>query len=146
VTQESDRQYTHTAKGCYGCGEDNEHGLRLRPYHDGEWIVAEYTAEKRHRGFSRVVHGGVIAALLDEILTCASSIAMDELAATVGLEVEFKAPMIIGERYLIRARHLGGKEGRHSSEGEITSESGKVIARGRGHFIMLTPERAKKFL
>ena len=141
-----DRKYTHTSPGCYGCGEDNPEGLQLRPYHDGEWIAADYEAQPRHRGFSRVVHGGVIAALLDEIVTCAASIAMNQLAATVKIEVEFLTPMMLGKKYVIRARHLGPDGKTHLAEGELVDEEGRTIARARGRFIALDKERAKKFL
>jgi uncharacterized protein (TIGR00369 family) len=141
-----DRKYTHTSPGCYGCGADNDAGLQLRPYHDGEWIAADYEAVPRHRGFSRVVHGGVIAALLDEIVTCAASIAMNELAATVKIEVEFLSPMLLGGKYVIRAHHLGPDGKTHLAEGEIVDDAGKTIARARGRFIVLSADRAKKFL
>jgi uncharacterized protein (TIGR00369 family) len=141
-----ERKYTHTSPGCYGCGEDNAAGLQLRPYHDGDWIAADYEATARHRGFSRVVHGGVIAALLDEIVTCAASIAMNQLAATVKIEVEFLAPMLIGKKYVIRAHHVGPDGKTHLAEGEILDDKGKTIARARGRFIELSPDRAKNFL
>ena len=141
-----ERKYTHTSPGCYGCGEDNAGGLQLRPYHDGDWIAADYEATPRHRGFSRVIHGGVIAALLDEIVTCAASIAMNQLAATVKIEVEFLAPMLIGKKYVIRAHHVGPDGKTHLAEGEIIDDKGKTIARARGRFIELSPDRAKNFL
>jgi uncharacterized protein (TIGR00369 family) len=141
-----ERKYTHTSPGCYGCGADNPSGLQLRPYHDGDWIAADYEAKPHHRGFSRVVHGGVIAALLDEIVTCAASIAMNDLAVTVKIEVEFLTPMMLGKKYVIRAHHVGPEGKTHLAEGEIIDEAGKVIARARGRFIVLSPDRAKKFL
>jgi hypothetical protein len=56
------RGYTHTTKGCFGCGVENEVGLDLRPYHDGDGFAAEFRPKAHHRGFSKVVHGGIIAA------------------------------------------------------------------------------------
>jgi uncharacterized protein (TIGR00369 family) len=135
-----ERKYTHTSAGCYGCGADNPQGLQLRPYHDGEWIAADYEAQARHRGFSRVVHGGVIAALLDEIVTCAASIAMSQLAATVKIEVEFLAPMLVGENYVIRARHLGPDGRAQLAEGAIVDAAGRTIARARGRFVPVPPD------
>jgi uncharacterized protein (TIGR00369 family) len=141
-----ERKYTHTSGGCFGCGENNPAGLQLRPYHDGDWIAADFEAQTRHRGFSRVVHGGVIAALLDELITCAASVAMNQLAATVKIEVEFLAPMLIDRKYVIRAHHLGPEGKMHLAEGVILDEKGNTIARARGRFVEVSAERAKSFL
>jgi acyl-coenzyme A thioesterase PaaI-like protein len=73
-------------------------------------------------------------------------VAAGGLAATVQLEVEFRKPMFIGKTYKVRARCLGEREGRHEAEGEVTTEDGKVIARGRGRFAVLSEAAMKRFL
>jgi uncharacterized protein (TIGR00369 family) len=143
---EPDRRYTHTTPGCFGCGEDNPAGLGLRPYHDGEWIAADFEPKPHHRGMSKVVHGGIIGSALDEVVTCAASIAAGALTATVSLQLEFLAPMLLGQRYHVRARPTGIASGRHLAEGEILDGAGQCVARARGQFVALSPERAARFL
>ena len=51
---------------CYGCGANNEKGLQLKSYWDGEESVAEFTPESFHcGGMPEIVYGGLIASLID---------------------------------------------------------------------------------
>lgn len=51
---------------CYGCGADNEKGLRIKSFWDGDEAVATWLAESHHCGGTREnLNGGVIASLID---------------------------------------------------------------------------------
>lgn len=141
-----ERRYVHITKGCFGCGTENHAGLGLKPYHDGDGLTAEYTPRPHHRGFTAVVHGGIIASVLDEVITSAAAVKTDALMATVAMEVQFLSPMKLEGAYVVKGRYTGEKEKFHTAEGEITDAEGRLIARGRGRFIPLTPGRAEKFL
>ena len=52
---------------CFGCGEDNPIGLKLRPVYDGEKVVARFTPREQHQGWHNVTHGGILYSVLDEI-------------------------------------------------------------------------------
>jgi acyl-coenzyme A thioesterase PaaI-like protein len=54
---------------CFVCGLENENGLKLTFYSDGEGrVVSEYIVSKMFEGYPGVVHGGIIASMLDEAL------------------------------------------------------------------------------
>ena len=53
---------------CFGCGEDNPSGLRLDLKLEGDQLTTEFIPEKRHEGWPGMVHGGVIAAVLYEVM------------------------------------------------------------------------------
>ena len=51
---------------CHGCGADNERGLRLKSYWDGDEAVANWHAEPHHCGGTPGnLNGGIIASLID---------------------------------------------------------------------------------
>jgi acyl-coenzyme A thioesterase PaaI-like protein len=51
---------------CHGCGADNERGLRLKSYWDGDGAVANWQAEPHHCGGTQGnLNGGIIASLID---------------------------------------------------------------------------------
>ncbi len=51
---------------CHGCGADNERGLQIKSYWDGEEAVATWRPEAHHCGGSKeIVNGGIIASLID---------------------------------------------------------------------------------
>lgn len=52
---------------CFVCGLANTHGLQLRFFNQKEGeVVAEYTVSEYYQGYPGVVHGGIVAAMLDE--------------------------------------------------------------------------------
>ena len=54
---------------CFVCGLQNPYGLHLHFYDDGEGRVsAEYSVEERFQGYPGIVHGGIIASMLDEVV------------------------------------------------------------------------------
>jgi hypothetical protein len=53
---------------CFVCGQRNPCGLRLRFRQDGARVVADFTGDVAHQGFPGVLHGGVLASILDETL------------------------------------------------------------------------------
>jgi acyl-coenzyme A thioesterase PaaI-like protein len=51
---------------CHGCGADNERGLQIKSYWDGDEAVATWKAKAHHCGGSKeIVNGGIIASLID---------------------------------------------------------------------------------
>jgi acyl-coenzyme A thioesterase PaaI-like protein len=51
---------------CHGCGPDNEKGLRIKSYWDGDEAVATWKAEPYHCGGTPDnLNGGIIASLID---------------------------------------------------------------------------------
>ena len=53
---------------CFGCGQENPIGLRLSFDHDGDALVARFVPGEDHQGWPGIVHGGIIATLLYEVL------------------------------------------------------------------------------
>lgn len=55
------------SKACFVCGLENAYGLRIHFYEDspGE-VCASVTLPEQYQGYPGVVHGGIVAALLDE--------------------------------------------------------------------------------
>lgn len=51
---------------CFGCGADNQKGLRLKSYWDGDQSVAQFVPMPYHCGGSKnIVYGGLLASLMD---------------------------------------------------------------------------------
>ncbi len=59
--------------GCFGCGRLNLHGLRLRFVQEGDGVRAPFTPRLVDEGYGGVVHGGIVATLLDEAMAWACS-------------------------------------------------------------------------
>ncbi|MFV1858891.1 MAG: PaaI family thioesterase [Anaerolineales bacterium] len=63
------------SKYCFVCGVENHHGLQLAFYYDESGTVyAEATVPDQFQGYPGTVHGGIVAAMLDEVATRAAMV------------------------------------------------------------------------
>ena len=89
---------------CYVCGKANPEGFKLRFEHPKRGLLKAVMAfEKRHQGFKGIVHGGMVAMLLDEMMV---NLAWLEgaPAVTAELKVRLKKPVRVGERVLLEGK------------------------------------------
>jgi uncharacterized protein (TIGR00369 family) len=82
---------------CFGCGPLNEEGLRMTFLPEGEESVAEFEVPARYQSWKGVVHGGIVALLLDEAVGWAAW-HRGHPGVTGKLEVRYRLPLRIGER------------------------------------------------
>jgi acyl-coenzyme A thioesterase PaaI-like protein len=78
--------------GCFGCSATNPSGLQLRFRRRGDVIVADYTIAERFHGAPGIAHGGVIAAMLDEISCAVAHVLRDVHVVTGELSVRYQRP------------------------------------------------------
>ncbi|MBA3824396.1 MAG: PaaI family thioesterase [Ktedonobacterales bacterium] len=76
---------------CFVCGQRNPFGLQLVFRSDGTRIMADFMGEARHQGFPGVVHGGILASILDEAMGRVS-VLEHRWAMTGKLELRYRAP------------------------------------------------------
>ena len=128
---------------CFGCGDLNPQGLHLHFILDAtnpEAITATATIQlsTTHQGPPGYVHGGIIATLLDEAMSKLNR-PLDLIALTRHMEVDYLRPVPLGADLTIIGRHVrrDGKKIFHTAE--ILSTDGKVLARGKGLFVVIDP-------
>ncbi len=90
---------------CFVCGPKNPIGLKLDFSFDGKTIKAEFTPKKEHQGYFNIVHGGIIATLLDEAMV-KLAIAMDMPAVTAQMDLRLRKALNVGEKITISAEIL----------------------------------------
>ena len=87
---------TSEYQACFGCGARNTVGLQLVFRQEGEEILTEFTPDVRFQGFPNVVHGGVIATLLDETLSRTSTLG-GRWMMTARLDIRYRRPALLGQ-------------------------------------------------
>lgn len=79
---------------CFVCGTNNPHGLQLTFRRDGEKICSDFVPAQRFQGYKNILHGGIISAVLDEVIVHAA-MAEGLSPITAELKVRFKKPVMI---------------------------------------------------
>lgn len=113
---------------CFACGTDNPHGLKLKFTLDpNDELVSELVPDRRYQGFSGVLHGGVMALLLDEMMVNLAWL-KGLNAVSASLEVRFKKPVRTGQKILLRARLICEEKKLVKTEAWATNVDGTVLA------------------
>jgi uncharacterized protein (TIGR00369 family) len=88
-------------------------------------------------------HGGIIATILDEAMGKVNKL-RHVVALTREMKVEYLRPVPLGMRLTAegREKYVRGRE--HINVAEIRTEDGRVLARSRGKFIKIDPEKMFK--
>jgi uncharacterized protein (TIGR00369 family) len=123
-------------KTCFGCGSDNEHGLKLSLRFDDDTKTAygEFVAEQKHEGPPNIIHGGIIAALLDETMITVNKY-MELMTLTGEITIRYLQPAFINENLYIRGWYVKKNKKIIENRAEIENEMGKIVARAKGKYI-----------
>ena len=90
---------------CFGCAQDNHAGLKLKFEVSDENVVFS-TVQLCHiyESFPGVIHGGLVATLLDEVMAQAAYLLRSQPSMTVGLRIRYLQPMRTSHSYLASAK------------------------------------------
>lgn len=125
---------------CYGCGDEQEHGLHLKTtIGEGHTVYARFTVTEAHQGAPGLAHGGLLACAFDEALGATVGHLLRRPAVTGRLETDFVRPVPIGSTILITCtlRGLSGRQVFASAEGRLDTEDGPVAVRARAIFVIV---------
>jgi len=117
---------------CFICGEENSAGLHSHFFNleDGR-VACLFTARDEHQGYPGRMHGGVISAVLDELIGRILQITdPTAFAVTIDLSLKFRKPVPLGEEVKAvawatneTARVFEGKGEIHLADGTVAVEA-----------------------
>ena len=129
--------HTHS---CFVCGEANAIGLNLRFETDGNLVKTHFTPRPEHIGFKQVVHGGIIATLLDEIMVWACMTQSKRFAYCAELTVRFLNPLRPGEETVATAELVTNRRNKiFEAKADLKDSAGKIFATATGKYLPVKP-------
>ena len=140
---------------CWGCGQSNDHGLKLKSYWLGNEAVGTWQPEEYHAaGPLNVINGGIIATLIDCHGACTAMAAAYQAegreigtepniwCATASLQVTYLRPTPLGGPISLRARVKDMGERKIVVTCSV-SASGEECAQGEVVAVRVPPEWAQ---
>lgn len=123
---------------CWGCSMGTG-GLEFEWRLEGDSLTAEHVVPERFQGAPGAVHGGIVAALLDE---ACSQVVVPVLspAVTSRLDIRYLAPVPVGEPVRVAAQVVEADDRRAAAEGTIQEESGLLLAHARAELVLVRRE------
>ena len=125
-----------TYQRCFACGRRNENGLQMVFQRQGDRITADFVALEHHQGFPGVLHGGVIATLLDETMSRTGALRREWLV-TARLDIRYRQPAPIGQALRVWGEIARQRKGAVDAVGAVELADGAVVADARGLFLEL---------
>jgi beta-phosphoglucomutase family hydrolase len=121
---------------CFGCGMKNPIGLKLKFKWDGNKAVAEFVPGENYQGWPGVVHGGIIANILDE---CAGWIMVynNLFGVTAKLEVLYHNPAEVGVPLVITGSIVRNYGKRFEVRSHIDTKEGTLIAEAKTLLVVM---------
>ena len=129
---------------CFVCGQHNPYGLHLLFRLENNSIVADFQPREEHQGFPGIIHGGIVASVLDEALGRTSILAeRPEWTMTGRLEIRYRRYVPYGQ--LLRVRAFLGMQRRKmlQATGMITlaDDENTILAEAQGTFLALPDDK-----
>ncbi len=145
MCESDERNYLPTYEGCYVCGQSHPRGLRIR-FFTGDFgqVHASFRPDCTQTSYKNVVHGGVISALMDELLGWPIALQTGRMAVTGELTVRFRMPMQDGHTYLATAYPGENRRRYWEGKGDIRDDQGRVCIKAEGKYFLLSAEQTAK--
>jgi len=128
---------------CFICGLENPVGLQLKIYEvEPGMIETTYTAPEQYQSYPSILHGGIVATILDEISGRAhmGDPSQPRFMYTAKLEVKYRKTVPIGKPLRIVGK-AGKTKGRMAeSWAGIYDEAGSLLAECNSLLIDIPPE------
>ncbi len=123
---------------CFVCGKLNPRGLHIQVHYQEEARLAEteLVLPREYQGWPDVVHGGLLATLLDELMAHAVW-RFAGPGVTLNLEVSYKKPLKPGEAFRVWGAVEESTNRRLKAHGEVIRlADSALIARGSSRFLL----------
>ena len=122
-------------RSCFGCGPAHPSGLRVRCFATDDGVASPIVVPRVYEGPPGAVHGGIVAAYLDEVLGGAAARAAGRPAVTGELTVRYVKPVPSETPLLGRGRVLADHGRYVDVEGSLEDFGARrVVATARGRF------------
>jgi len=128
---------------CFGCSEKNPVGLQLDFYDYGDYVESEWIANKNYEGWHGVLHGGIVATLLDEVGSWVIISKIGRAGMTVELNVRYHKKISTNEKIYIQGKLIEHKRNIAVIESKII-QNGEIKASAISKYFLFDQKTSKE--
>lgn len=128
-------------RSCFVCGVANPLGLNLGFERDGSGVRARFRLRPEHAGFKGVVHGGLVATVLDEAMVWAIGVRAGCFAYSAELTVRYRRPVPPEAELVVRGELTDHPRPKLLlARAELCDAGGVLLAGATGKYMPLPPQ------
>jgi len=121
---------------CFVCGISNPIGLKMKFTYSDDTAQAEFRLPVNFEGYDNIIHGGIVAAILDESM--AKIILHKRVkAVTVNITIDYKKPLKPDTKYFVKGSILNIRKKIIETEATIVDNE-SVYAKASAKFFRIS--------
>ena len=121
---------------CFGCSPTNAQGLQLRFWVSEQGCFTQCTIPDHLCGFDGLVHGGIIATLLDEVAAWTIIAHLGRIGVTREMLTRFLKPVPTNTELVVEGRVINHDERSADLHSTIRSADGTLLAEGESKWVL----------
>jgi acyl-coenzyme A thioesterase PaaI-like protein len=125
---------------CFGCAAKNPIGLKLEFETSHHQCTSQFSLGPDYESYPGVIHGGIVATILDEALSQTVYHYGNGPAFTVGLRVRYGDPMQTNIPYVAIAEIVQANRTLIRASGRIQRDTGELVAAAVGSFYLISDD------
>lgn len=139
-----DKNFLPRSEECFVCGSKNPHGLKIEFFEHGNEVRGEFTPQTEKSGFRGIVHGGVITAVLDEVMGWAPAFAKKRMCMAAEITIRFVKPVPVGTELIATGKFSQDRKRLWLAEGILTDKNNTIYSKASGKYVPLTDEETRR--
>lgn len=137
--------YDPEVNRCFGCSSNNPIGLKMEFTEQDEYVLAHWQPKEHFQGYVNVLHGGIIATMLDEVSAWCVNVKIGTAGVTSELKVRYLKPVFLSSGQITVRAKIVSSEGRYIKlKSELQDGKGKICATAESMFFAYPEEMARK--
>lgn len=130
---------------CFGCAPNNDAGVKMEFYEDGDEIVSFWKPEGKFQGWLNTLHGGIQSVLLDEICAWVVMRKMQTTGVTSKMEVRYLKPVsTLDSQLVLRAKIVKQMRNIVEIEAQLYNSNEEVCSKSVCTYFTFPKEKAEK--
>jgi len=127
---------------CFGCGSDNPLGLQLVfIVNEKQQVESQMLIPEQFQGYPGVVHGGIVATILDESIARAATAAdPNRIMLTGKLTTRYRKPVPVGKQLRAVGEVIRDRGRMVECASYLFDQDGELLAQAEGLMIDVPPE------
>ena len=130
---------------CFGCCPDNPAGIHMEFFEDGDDVISFWHPQEHYQGWVGVMHGGIVASLVDETFGWVVTRKLQTAGMTSKLEIRYKHPLSVNDsQYTIHAHITNRRAHLVFMSATIENAKGEVCVEAESVYYAFDEEKAKE--
>ncbi len=121
--------------GCFGCSTTNPYSLRLRFWYSEHGCSTRCSIPDYLCGLDGLVHGGILALLMDEVAQWTNIARLGLLGVTRNISVQYYRPMKTETEMIVESQIISHEEKSAVQQSTVHSADGTLVAESRSEWI-----------